>query len=183
MEITWIETILISISLGMDAFSVAVSVGVFQCLPVQVARLSLSFGFFQFIMPVVGWYMGNAVVRYVGIYGRWVAFCLLLAVASHMLYESFKTSEEKIQCDRTTGFFLLALSMATSIDALGVGLGMGAVQAKPWALAVSIGIITAAMTMSGMYLGKNVGGLLGKRMELLGAIILLIIAVKLVLQN
>jgi len=177
MSISIFEIILIAIALGVDAFTIALSIGVYSCLPAQVLRLSASFGFFQFIMPVIGWYGGKLLSKIFN-FSNWIAFVLLFAIGAHMLLEALKkeSNEEKIKCDRTTGLILLTLSVATSIDALGVGVGLGAVNAKLWTAAVIIGIVAAFMTMSGMFIGKRLSLSFGKKMEFAAAAVIILLS-------
>ncbi|MCU0857124.1 MAG: manganese efflux pump MntP family protein, partial [Pontiellaceae bacterium] len=120
------EIIVLAVVLGIDAMSVAMAIGACGCTFKQGCRLSFFFGLFQFIMPIIGWFLGRTIVSLVQKFDHWIAFGLLFIIGAKMLYEAFKPEdEEDTKCDRTTGWHVIALSVATSIDALGAGLGMG----------------------------------------------------------
>ena len=170
--------IIIAIALGIDAFSVALSLGVHYCLPVQVFRISAHFGFFQFFMPFIGFFLGNNMVHYIRKYDHWVAFGILFLVGLNMLKESFSKDEEKVECDRTSGWILIGLSIATSIDALAVGLSFGIAGSDILLPCIIIGVVAALMSMVGMYIGNRCSAIFGKRMETVGAIVLILLSIK-----
>ena len=181
MNLSFFYILLIAIALGIDAFSVALSLGVYSCVPVQVFRVSAHFGFFQFFMPLVGFFLGNNMVQFIRKYDHWVAFGILFLVGLHMLKESFKKEEEdeeKIKCERTGEWALLGLSIATSIDALAVGLSLGISGGNILFPCIIIGVVAAVMTMVGMYIGNRCSVIFGKRMETVGAIVLLLLSLK-----
>jgi hypothetical protein len=115
----------IAFGLAMDAFAVAIAVGSrhkhLQFRP--VFRLSFHFGLFQFLMPIIGWLLGSQLEKYLKNYDHWIAFLLLAFVGGKMIKESFETSQhEQTRTDLTRKWSLMMLSVATSIDALAVGL-------------------------------------------------------------
>jgi len=124
--------IAVAFALAMDAFAVSVGISVNkEVTKKQTLRLALYFGLFQFMMPILGWYVAqNVLIKYVEPFDHWVAFCLLLIIGGKMIYESFKRGEkpEKSKADPTKGLSLIMLSVATSIDALAVGLSLAALQ-------------------------------------------------------
>ena len=144
----------IAVSLAMDAFAVSVA----ACVRVtrvnlgHVARLSLSFGFFQFLMPVIGWFAGRGLSRWLEAVDHWIAFVLLAAIGGKMLWESFRPSDGAAR-DHTRGWMLLTLSIATSIDALAVGFSMGFLQTSIWIPAVTIGVVAAVISAIGAVFG------------------------------
>jgi len=178
MNLPLIYIFVIAVILGIDAFSVALSLGVYSCLPRQVFRTSLSFGFFQFIMPLIGYYLGVGIVQYIRKFDHWIAFGILFAIGIKMLIDAFKKEEEKVSCDRTLGWTLIGLSIATSIDALAVGLSLGLAGTKIIFPSLIIGVVAALMTMAGMLIGKKCSEIFGKRMEAVGAIVLIILSLK-----
>ncbi|MCE1245209.1 MAG: manganese efflux pump MntP family protein [Firmicutes bacterium] len=179
MDFSLIYIFTIAVILGIDAFSVALSVGVFSCLPAQVFRISASFGFFQFFMPIIGYYLGSRIVGYIRDFDHWIAFGILFAIGVKMLVEAFaKEEEEKIKCDRTIGWTLIGLSIATSIDALAVGITLGIMGTKIFVPCVIIGIVAGLMTMTGMLIGNKCSQVFGKRMEAVGAIVLILLSFK-----
>lgn len=173
----------LAIALAMDAFAVSVATGV--CLhplrPAQVARMSLSFGFFQFLMPVLGWYLGLSVRGFIENWDHWVAFTLLAFVGGAMLVESFKAHDEECpRGDPTRGWALLLLSVATSIDAFAVGLSFSFLRVDVWPAAATIGVVCAGLSAAGMLLGGTLrkASAVASRAELLGGLILLGIGLK-----
>jgi putative Mn2+ efflux pump MntP len=173
---------LVAVSLGCDAFAVGLGVGTRFCAPRQVFRLSFHFGLFQFLMPLVGWILGRNVLGWTERIGPWIAFFLLFVIGFKMAYEGTRSREEEAICaDPTKGFSLIMLSFATSIDALGVGFSLGILGQNLFFAAVCIGITASAMTWLAMKLGNNLSGRFAQRIEIIGGLILIAIAFKLLL--
>ena len=177
---SWLEIILLSVGLGLDAFSVAIGVGVCWCGPKQIFRLCFHFGLFQFFMPLIGWVLGGAAASIVGPLARYLAAIILAVIAVRMLLAVFgkKDKESEYECDPTRGWSLIALSIATSIDALGAGFGLGLVASNLFFVCVVIGLTAAAMTFIGMRLAGKLSAVFGSRIEALGGIVLLFLSVK-----
>jgi putative Mn2+ efflux pump MntP len=179
-----VETALIAVALGCDAFAVGMGVGTRFCQPRQVFRLSFHFGLFQFLMPLLGWFIGVNAFGLVRQWGPWLAFGLLFFIGARMTYESFHPEEIPTdqECrDPTRGMSLVVLSLATSMDALGVGFSIGVLGQSLLVAAVCIGITACAMTWAAMKLGSRLSSKFGQRMEIIGGIILMAIAVKLLI--
>jgi len=177
----------IAVALAMDAFAVAIVTGL-TVKPLthrHVFRLSFHFGLFQFLMPLLGWIAGHAVQRHVATIDHWVAFGLLAFVGGKMLWESLHSDGKKSASsnDPTSGWQLVLLSVATSIDAFAVGLSLGLIGSSIIRPAVIIGIVAAVFTAAGMALGRKVGSLWGKRVEVLGGLILIAIGTKILLDH
>lgn len=170
-------------ALGCDAFAVGLGVGTRFCSPRQVFRLSFHFGLFQFLMPLLGCFIGQNVVGLAREWAPWVAFGLLSLIGAKMIHESFRPAEESRQTadcpDPTRGFRLVGLSLATSMDALGVGFSLGILEQGLLLAALIIGVVACAMTWTAMKLGNRLSEKFGRRMETAGGLILLAIAVKL----
>lgn len=184
--ITFIDVFFIAVGLAMDAFSVAVSTGI--CMPYcgggHYLRLSLSFGFFQFAMPLIGFFAGRSVEPYIREYDHWVAFVILAAIGGKMIHEALAAHECKKEfVDNTRGKRLLLLSVATSIDALAVGVGFGVMGRPVVTPAIIIGVVCAAFTAAGIYIGCKAGELIGKRAEIIGGVVLIIIGLKILLEH
>ncbi|MBA4398018.1 MAG: hypothetical protein C0394_11645 [Syntrophus sp. (in: bacteria)] len=165
----------------MDALSVAAGIGAAArtLRPGAVLRLSGSFGFFQFAMPLVGWLAGRTVADTIGRYDHWVAFLLLSLVGGKMIWESFRPEKERAHAnDPTRGMTLLVLSVATSIDALAVGLSFAFLNTPIVPASVVIGVVCFLMTAAGMVFGRKLGELFGKRAEFIGGLVLVGIGVK-----
>jgi manganese efflux pump family protein len=175
----------LAIGLGMDAFAVAAAIGLAlgRLTFRPVFRLSWHFGFFQFLMPVLGWMAGQTVSRYITSYDHWVAFGLLVAVAGKMIYEAFEVESFSGKSDPTRGWSLLVLSVATSIDALAVGLSMAMLKVSVWIPSVIIGVAAAGMTLTGMYLGRRIGHRFGRKMHFVAAGVLVLIGIKILIEH
>jgi putative Mn2+ efflux pump MntP len=170
----------------VDALSVAVAAGISLGRPTQPAiwRMSGSFGFFQFAMPLIGWSAGRAVAGLIEAYDHWVAFGLLVFVGGKMIVEAFRTDETKRAPadDPTRGWTLLMLAVATSIDAWAVGLSLALVGEAILYPSVVIGLAAFAMTWAGMVFGGKIGALLGRKVEIAGGLILIGIGVKILVD-
>jgi manganese efflux pump family protein len=177
-----IEIIIIAIGLAMDAFAVSLGVsasrGNMSFRP--TFRLSFHFGLFQFLMPIVGWFVGYEIFDYL-ILNIWIAFGLLVFVGMRMIFSGVgKYPAEKKQ-DLTKGMSLIFLSLATSIDALAIGFSLAMFKLDIWYPSVIIGIVTALLSLLAIYLGKKMSSKLGNKMEIIGGLILLVIGFKIVL--
>ncbi len=180
---SWLEILMLSVGLGADAFSVAIGIGVCWFGFHQVFRLSFHFGLFQFFMPLVGWLIGSAAASVVGPIARYIAAGVLAMIAVRMLYQVYKKNGDEVDenCDPTKGWSLVALSVATSIDALGAGFGLGLVAANLFLVCIIIGLTAAAMTVVGMFLAGRLSKLLGKPVEAIGGIVLVVLSIKIAL--
>jgi putative Mn2+ efflux pump MntP len=176
----------IAIGLAMDAFAVAIGAGLqlSEVTPRQTFRLAWHFGLFQAFMPVIGWLAGRTLVQYIAPVDHWIAFGLLAFIGGKMVYEAFREKDEDAEvCDPTRGWRLVMLSIATSIDALAVGLSLAVLGVSIWYPALVIGVVAGALTTLGMELGKRFGALLGRRMEVVGGLILIAIGVKILIEH
>ncbi len=177
----------LAVALAMDCFAVSMGLacGSKGLTGRQAVRMAFFFGAFQFGMPVLGWFAGENVVRLMGGLDHWIAFGLLAAIGGKMLHEAFSLSEEEkaLRPDRTRGTRLLVLSVATSIDALAVGLSLGVIKAGILYPASVIGAVSFVMTVAGVRLGPAVGKAAGRRAELLGGLILIAIGLRILVQH
>ena len=169
--------------MGCDAFAVGLGVGLTCHAPRQLFRLSFHFGLFQFLMPLAGYLAGSQLASLAETWGPLLAAGLLLFLGGRMLWEAVQ-GEAALECEKdpTKGVSLVVLSLATSIDALGVGFSLGLMQTAIWWPAVVIGLIAAGMTLSAMLMGKRLSHTLGRGVGLAGGIILMAIAIKFLLQ-
>jgi putative Mn2+ efflux pump MntP len=180
--------IAIAVALAMDAFAVAVATGVSlkNVKPRQVFRLSWHFGFFQAMMPVIGWSAGLSVRVYIEKYDHWIAFALLTFVAAKMLKDAFATHDDnKNKNDPTKGSSLVLLSVATSIDALAVGLSLSLIEVSVWTPAFIIGVIAALFTIAGLYLGSRASNvtIISRYAEVIGGIVLFAIGINILYEH
>jgi len=177
----------IAVGLAMDAFSVAVatSVTLKQLTGRHIFRFAFHFGLFQAGMPVLGWLAGRTVVQWVAAWDHWLAFGLLGFVGGKAIYDGVRdaTDEEENPADPTRGLSLIVLSVATSIDAFAVGLSLAWLGANIWSTVAVIGMVTAALTTAGMYLGRLVGARFGRRMSIVGGVVLIAIGVKILADH
>ncbi|OGR16305.1 MAG: hypothetical protein A2X81_06105 [Desulfobacterales bacterium GWB2_56_26] len=181
----------IAVALAMDAFAVAIATGVSlkQVSFRQTFRLSWHFGLFQAMMPVIGWGLGATVQSYMADYDHWVAFILLALVGGNMLKEAVLADEDeenpKPRKDATKGMTLVMLSVATSIDALAIGLSMSMLQVSIGTPAVIIGIVAGLFTIAGLHLGKRVARLtwLSSWAEIVGGLVLWLIGLNILREH
>jgi len=182
----WISLIIVAFALAMDAFAVAIVTGL-TLDPVtrrHVFRLSFHFGLFQALMPVLGWLAGFAVQRYISEVDHWVAFALLAFVGGKMILGAVRGEDSQaVRTDPTSGWDLVLLSTATSIDALAVGLSLALIGSPIVLPALVIGVVAAGLTVIGMKLGSRIGALWGKRVEAIGGIILVAIGLRILVSH
>jgi len=176
--------LLIAVGLGMDAFAVALCTGAtrrdiwFR----PGFRLSFHFGLFQFMMPIIGWAAGTTIVRFIEAYDHWIAFGLLAYVGGKMIKESFEDKHQDFGADPTRKWTLVMLAIATSIDALAVGLSLALLKVPILYPSIIIGLVAAGMTAAGLALGRPLGRF-GKRMELIGGLVLIGIGLRIVIEH
>lgn len=182
---SFISIFLIALALSMDAFSVAMAIGAAgkRHSSIAVIRLATAFGVFQFVMPILGWLLGKTVVSYISDYDHWIAFGLLLIVGLRMIKEYFDKDEKERTKDPTKGWSLLILSIATSIDALAVGVSFAFFDVNIYYASAVIGVVCFIITALGMIFGKKLSVLLGKKAVLLGGIVLIGIGIKIVVEH
>ena len=176
---------LIAISLGMDAFAVSISGGAYfgRATKRQKFRLSFHFGLFQLLMPVVGWIIGAKIVNLVKDYDHWIAMIILSLIGAKMIFDGIKNDDGKIFKDISKGWLLVTLAFATSIDALAVGFSFGVIDSKIFIPSIIIGIIASIMSLIGIKLGELLSFRFGRKIEILGGIILIIIGINIVIQH
>ncbi|MCU0599129.1 MAG: manganese efflux pump MntP family protein [Desulfobacterales bacterium] len=179
------EIILIAIGLAMDAFAVSIAAGTSGKLQGKrgIFRLSFHFGLFQALMPLLGWLAGIHIAHLIRAVDHWIAFALLLFVGVRMIRASFQTDAETFQADPSRGMSLVMLSVATSIDALAVGLSLAMIQINIWYPCAMIGIITAMLSVTGIFAGRYLGKKIGPRMEFIGGVILILIGLKILASH
>ena len=182
---SFLEILLIALSMSMDAFAVCLGAGTQSRTagPRPVFRLAFHFGLFQFLMPVIGWFAGTTVVRYVSAYDHWVAFGLLAFVGIRMIRSGIDKIDAEHKNDPSRGWTLVLLAFATSIDALAVGFSLGVVGVTIWYPAVVIGIVTGLISWLGIFLGNRLGQKFGKRMEMIGGIILILLGLRILVSH
>jgi putative Mn2+ efflux pump MntP len=182
--LTWWYIAGIAVGLAMDAFAVAIAAGI-KLAPVtkrQTFRLAFHFGLFQAMMPMLGWLAGSRIAGHIQAEDHWVAFGLLGYVGLKMLWES-RSDKPAAVSDPTRGWMLVSLSIATSIDALAVGLSMALLAVAIWLPALVIGLVAAAFTTAGILGGSRLGKRWGRTAEAVGGCVLLAIGVKVLVDH
>ncbi|NLE01771.1 MAG: manganese efflux pump [Fibrobacter sp.] len=178
----------ISLSLAMDAFSVCVAAGskIKQPTLRHYFRLAFHFGFFQFLMPVIGFYGGVLIEGIISSYDHWIAMVILSVIGAKMVWESFKNDKEDVDAkgnDPSRGMTLVLLSIATSIDAAAVGFSFAALKISIVQPAIIIGIICAAVSAVGISLGEKIGSKTGSWAERFGGLVLIAIGIRILIEH
>ncbi len=181
----FIETLLLSVGLALDAFAVSLSVGASIKTRTwhDLFRLPFHFGLFQFLMPVIGWYLGSTVEPLISEVDHWIALILLVTIGTRMIKSALSNKEEILKSDPSRGMSLIVLSVATSIDALTVGFSLALLQYNIWFPSILIGIITALLSLFGLLAGSRLGNKFGKTVEVCGGIILILIGINIALSH
>jgi putative Mn2+ efflux pump MntP len=173
-----------AVALAMDAFAVSLAAGaVLRPLTFRPCfRLAFHFGLFQAIMPVIGWLAGLTVHAFVAAWSHWIAFGLLAYIGGRMIYEALKSGKEDARpADPSRGLTMVVLAVATSIDALAVGLTLAMLDVVIWMPSLVIGLVASAFTILGLFLGARAGRHWGRRVEVAGGAILVGIGLKILL--
>ncbi len=183
-----VTTFLIAIGLAMDAFAVSLGAGTSPGRRSwrKVFRLAFHFGLFQGGMTFIGWLAGSTISRFISTFDHWIALVLLGFVGVRMVISGFKPEENASDCpvnDPSRGGTLVLLSIATSIDALAVGLSLAFIDGSIWFPAGVIAVVTLVLSALGVLLGQKLGCRFGRRMEILGGLILIGIGIRIVVSH
>ncbi|MCD6365022.1 MAG: manganese efflux pump [Planctomycetes bacterium] len=190
----------IAVALGMDALAVSIAAGaaIKRVTHRHIFRIAFHFGLFQFMMPVLGWLAGSTVSKYIEAFDHWIAFALLFIIGGKMLWDANAgilrsggrhngggpgIAHLRPGCDPTRGWMLIMLSIATSIDALAVGLSMAFLNVSIWLPSVIIGIIAGVLTVVGIRFGSRLGSKYGRWADTLGGIVLIAIGVRILVSH
>jgi putative Mn2+ efflux pump MntP len=181
---TFVELLLIAIGLSMDAFSVSICKGLTtKKFSWRMALLcGLWFGFFQALMPVIGYFLGAQFQELIEAYDHWIAFGLLFLIGANMIREALSKKEESANGDLDVKTMFL-LAIATSIDALAVGVSFACIQVKLWSSVLIIGITTFLFSVLGVKIGNVFGSKYEKSAGIIGGIILILIGLKILLEH
>ena len=180
------EIILISIGLAMDAFGVSIGKGL--SMPVgengRKVTLAFLFGLFQFLMPIIGWLIGRQFIDVISEWDHWIIFGLLGYLGIAMIREGLSDDDEEDDDKKFLGAWeMMMLSVATSLDAMAVGLTFAFMPINVWEASTMIGVITFGISLIGIYLGKFMGQFVGKYADILGGGVLILIGTKILLQH
>ena len=184
-----LELILIAIGLAMDAFAVSICKGLNmrKMNYRQAGIIALFFGGFQAIMPLIGWFLGKQFENYITSIDHWIAFLLLAFIGVNMIREALGDDEEDDETDgdkdRLDIRELFMLAVATSIDALAVGITFAFLKVNILPAVSIIGIITFVISFAGVSIGHQFGRKYEKKAELAGGIILICIGLKILLEH
>ncbi|MCL1895980.1 MAG: manganese efflux pump MntP family protein [Clostridiales bacterium] len=184
----YIALILIAVSLAMDAFAVAITGGITikNVRPRHAAEFGLMFGGLQFAMPIAGFFLGSLFSAYIESIDHWIAFALLVFIGGKMLLDTFrggKTVNPAVAGQTISPGRLFLLGIATSIDALAVGVSIALTGWDIWVSALVIGIVAFALSYAGVMAGKKLGLHLQKYAGRLGGLVLIVIGVKILLEH
>ncbi|MDA3866772.1 MAG: manganese efflux pump MntP family protein [Salinivirgaceae bacterium] len=178
--------IILAIGLSVDSFAASISTGV--CM--RRIRLSESLkvatfmAFFQGGLPIIGWLIGRGFQKTISSYDHWVAFILLLIIGGKMIYESISEKEDDTTCFCPSNtLMLMGIALATSIDALVVGVGIGLLDNLIWVPALIIGITTFLFSFSGIYVGHHLGHRINFKLEIVGGLVLIGLGIKILIEH
>ena len=176
----WLNVLGISVGLAMDAFAVCVAVGLTlaKVTPRHAFRMAFHFGLFQFLMPILGWLAGRDTVAVVAVFDHWLVFAMLAFMGVKMLREANQENDFDPAKDPTRGLSLITLSIATSLDALAVGLSMAFIGVSVWLPSVLIGLVACALSALGIVFGSKIGPQWGPRAERVGGYVLILIGLR-----
>lgn len=182
------EILLLSVALAMDCMSVSVTCGIIQKrMGGQAWAMAFLFGFFQAMMPLIGWFAGSAFSRQIEAYDHWVVFGLLLLIGGKMIWDGFSGDKALPKFNPSSAVVLLTLSVATSIDAMAVGFTFVGMGIRTFASLLfpllSIGLCSLALSLFGKYIGVKLGRAFDWPAEQLGGVILIFIGLKVLLQH
>lgn len=183
-----VELLLTAIALSMDAFAVSVckGLGMRRMRYDQALVISLYFGVFQALMPLIGWLLGTSFSRYIQAFDHWIAFVLLVFLGGKMLWDVFHEKEDGEQESaerRLDHRELFMLAIATSIDALAVGIAFACLDVNIWSSVSIIGVTTLVISFAGVWIGNRFGNRFQKKAEIAGGLVLILIGVKILAEH
>lgn len=171
-----ISIFMLGMAMSTDAFAASLARGAAMAKPrlSEALKIGLIFGVVEAITPAIGWLLGSVASKFIESYDHWVAFGLLFLLGAHMIYKSCKSGDEDEEATKDRGIAATALTgLATSIDAMAVGVGLAFVEVNIVVVCLVIGFCTFMMVTIGIMAGRALGLLIGKRAELLGGLILI----------
>lgn len=181
----FVTILLLSVGLAMDAFAVSLGIGTADEIKTRRGkiRLAFHFGIFQAGMTALGWVIGGSIVTYIMNVDHWIAMALLGYVGFNLIRSGIKNDESAFKQDPSTGKTLVLLSVATSIDAFAVGLSIVFLKIPILLSIAAIGIVACLLSAVGLFAGTRLGETFGKRMEILGGLILIGIGIRVVITH
>ena len=176
--------LLVALGLAMDAFAVSIAHG----MTIQKQRvasglkMATAFGVFQSIMPALGWLAGLSFIELISGFDHWLAFILLAVIGGRMVYRA-RTNPTQEKETKLTASLLLILAIATSIDALAVGLSFSLLRVPIATPVVVIGVVAFLLSLAGFYFGNKIGQVFEKRIQVIGGVVLIAIGIKILLEH
>lgn len=180
----FVELLLIAVGLAMDAFAVSVGKGLSlkSVRPQHAMSAGLWFGGFQALMPIIGYFLGSSFAHVVERVDHWVAFGLLAIIGLNMIRETLSDDDEKLDAD--FGFRkMFIMAVATSIDALTIGISMAFLNVNIWIAATVIGVVTFAFSATGVSLGSKFGAKVGAKAGIVGGVVLIGLGIKILIEH
>ncbi|HEX5623767.1 MAG TPA: manganese efflux pump MntP family protein [Sulfuricurvum sp.] len=176
--------LILAVALAMDSVAVSIAIGSkYRRLPLSKTVLAAGmFGFFQGAMPLAGYAIGVTFAEQVQSFDHWIAFVLLVGLGAKMLYEAYKNEFDEEVSDLKTKT-LLSLAIATSIDAMAVGVTFAFLQTDIWSASAIIAAVTFVLCIAAVYVGKRLGSLLESKAEMLGGVILIALGCKILVEH
>jgi len=182
---SFITILIIATALSMDAFSVSIATGAAykKTGNFNALKMAFFFGIFQAVMPIVGWLAGLSFRKYIESFDHWIAFALLAAVGGKMIYEAIFTKQKQQKNNPMTLTLLLVLSIATSIDALAVGITFSLIAESIIKAVIVIGLVTFVFSYIGVFIGEKLGHFFENKIEIAGGLMLLAIGIKILIEH
>lgn len=178
------ELMILSLGLSMDACAVAICKG--ACMrgfeANKAAKIAIAFGFFQALMPLIGWFLGTQFTAYINSYDHWIAFILLLILGIKMIWDATH-AEDKVVCTPLDVREVLLLAIATSIDALAAGVALAVLQVNIWSSILMIGLVTLGLSFLGTILGSRFGQKYTTKAQMVGGFVLCGIGIKILIEH
>jgi len=182
---SFITILIIAAALAMDAFSVSIATGAAHKKTgnLNALKMAFFFGIFQAVMPIIGWLAGLSFRKYIESFDHWIAFALLALVGGKMIYEAIFTKQKQQKNNAMTLTVLLILSVATSIDALAVGITFSLIAESIAKAVIVIGLVTFAFSYIGVFIGEKLGHFFENKIEIAGGLMLLAIGIKILVEH
>ena len=180
-----LSTILMALGLAADAFAVSLTSGlVIRHIKINKAiKIALFFGVFQALMPLIGWAIGLSFRDLLLGVNHWITFGLLCFIGGKMIYESLQAEEKRKKFNPLEFYTLLGLAIATSLDALAVGVGLSVINSSIISAAALIGLVTFWLSFIGVFLGNSFGDYFNNKIEIIGGLILIILGSKILCER
>lgn len=179
----WLTLLALALALAMDCLAVSIAAGLANphFTPRPILRLAFHFGLFQFMMPIIGWLLARGFHAHVSAFDHWLAFAILAFIGGKMIWEASESRPTTDRADPSRGWRMVTLSLATSIDALALGLSLALLRVSVWTPSLVIGLTAGLMTVVGLHFGGRLGRHFGRYADALGGLVLLAVGLKVLL--